>query len=88
MGTAGERKTRSGFSCEIELTSATIFVSFSLASLTIPSFVHGTGLGLIDATIFPIMAVLVDTRHRAVYGSVYAITDLAFCTPYVIGWYF
>jgi len=42
---------------------------------------------MIDATAFPMMAVLVDTRHRAVYGSVYAIADLAFCTPYVIGKY-
>ena len=53
--------------------------------LILPGAVHGFGIGLIDASVFPIMAVLVDIRHRAVYGSVYAIADLSFCAAFVAG---
>lgn len=33
----------------------------------------------------PIMAYLVDLRHVSVYGSVYAIADVAFCMGFAIG---
>ena len=33
----------------------------------------------------PIMGYLVDLRHVSVYGSVYAIADVAFCMGYAIG---
>lgn len=33
----------------------------------------------------PIMGHLVDLRHTSVYGSVYAIADVAFCMGFAIG---
>jgi len=33
----------------------------------------------------PTMGYLVDIRHASVYGSVYAIADVAFCLGYAIG---
>lgn len=33
----------------------------------------------------PIMGYLVDLRHTSVYGSVYAIADVAFCMGFAIG---
>lgn len=33
----------------------------------------------------PIMGHLVDLRHAPVYGSVYAIADVAFCMGFAIG---
>lgn len=33
----------------------------------------------------PLMAYLVDIRHISVYGSVYAIADVAFCMGFAIG---
>ena len=50
-----------------------------------PGVIHGFGIALVDSSIFPMMAVLVDTRHNSIYGSVYAIADLSFCLAYIIG---
>jgi len=33
----------------------------------------------------PIMGYLVDLRHVPVYGSVYAIADVAFCVGFAVG---
>lgn len=41
--------------------------------------------GMVDSSMMPIMATLVDLRHVAVYGSVYAIADVAFCVGFAIG---
>jgi len=51
----------------------------------VPGFFIGLGGSLVDIGIFPIMAYLVDTRHNSEYGSVYAITDVAFCAAFAIG---
>lgn len=40
---------------------------------------------MVDSSMMPIMGYLVDIRHVAVYGSVYAIADVAFCLGYAIG---
>ncbi|CAD5111653.1 DgyrCDS941 [Dimorphilus gyrociliatus] len=42
-------------------------------------------IGMVDSSMMPIMGYLVDIRHVAVYGSVYAIADVAFCLGYAIG---
>ncbi|KAG5840277.1 hypothetical protein ANANG_G00187100 [Anguilla anguilla] len=42
-------------------------------------------LGMVDSSMMPIMAYLVDIRHASVYGSVYAIADVAFCMGFAIG---
>ena len=36
-------------------------------------------VGMVDVSMMPIMGYLVDLRHVSVYGSVYAIADVAFC---------
>ncbi len=40
---------------------------------------------MVDAAMMPLMGVLVDLRHVAVYGSVYAIADVAFCMSFALG---
>lgn len=41
--------------------------------------------GMVDGTMMPIMAHLVDIRHSAVYGGVYAIADVGLCIGFAIG---
>ncbi|KAI0209453.1 Synaptic vesicular amine transporter [Lamellibrachia satsuma] len=40
---------------------------------------------MVDSSMLPIMGHLVDLRHVSIYGSVYAITDVAFCLGFAIG---
>ena len=42
-------------------------------------------IGMVDSSMMPIMGYLVDLRHVSVYGSVYAIADVAFCLGFAIG---
>ncbi len=53
----------------------TLFFSFDLQCLS----------GMVDSSMMPIMGYLVDLRHVSVYGSVYAIADVAFCLGFAIG---
>ncbi|ELK36757.1 Synaptic vesicular amine transporter [Myotis davidii] len=46
---------------------------------------HKWQLGMVDSSMMPIMGYLVDLRHVSVYGSVYAIADVAFCMGYALG---
>lgn len=45
----------------------------------------GFAIGMVDSSMMPIMGHLVDLRHTSVYGSVYAIADVAFCMGFAIG---
>ncbi|XP_053125753.1 chromaffin granule amine transporter isoform X2 [Hemicordylus capensis] len=45
----------------------------------------GFALGMVDSSMMPIMGYLVDLRHNSVYGSIYAIADVAFCMGFAIG---
>ncbi|GAB1293210.1 Chromaffin granule amine transporter [Apodemus speciosus] len=45
----------------------------------------GFAIGMVDSSLMPIMGYLVDLRHTSVYGSVYAIADVAFCVGFAIG---
>ncbi|XP_074143549.1 chromaffin granule amine transporter isoform X1 [Sminthopsis crassicaudata] len=45
----------------------------------------GFAIGMVDSSIMPIMGHLVDLRHTSVYGSIYAIADVAFCMGFAIG---
>ncbi|XP_031999497.1 chromaffin granule amine transporter isoform X2 [Hylobates moloch] len=45
----------------------------------------GLAIGMVDSSMMPIMGHLVDLRHTSVYGSVYAIADVAFCLGFAIG---
>ncbi|KTF77880.1 hypothetical protein cypCar_00025838 [Cyprinus carpio] len=41
--------------------------------------------GMVDSSMMAIMGYLVDIRHMSVYGSVYAIADVALCMGFAIG---
>nr|DBA30195.1 TPA: hypothetical protein GDO54_006208 [Pyxicephalus adspersus] len=45
----------------------------------------GIALGMVDASIMPIMGHLVDLRHTSVYGGIYAISDIALCMGFAVG---
>ncbi|KAI3381964.1 hypothetical protein SNEBB_008037 [Seison nebaliae] len=53
--------------------------------LIVPNAGLGLAIGMVDSSVMPMMAHLVDIRHVAVYGSVYAITDVAFCLSFFCG---
>uniref|UniRef100_A0A673LXR0 Chromaffin granule amine transporter-like n=1 Tax=Sinocyclocheilus rhinocerous TaxID=307959 RepID=A0A673LXR0_9TELE len=42
-------------------------------------------LGMVDSSMMAIMGYLVDIRHMSVYGSVYAIADVALCMGFAVG---
>ncbi|XP_040271844.1 chromaffin granule amine transporter-like [Bufo bufo] len=50
-----------------------------------PNIATGIAVGMIDASIMPIMGQLVDLRHTSVYGGIYAISDIATCMGYALG---
>ncbi|XP_035673220.1 LOW QUALITY PROTEIN: synaptic vesicular amine transporter-like [Branchiostoma floridae] len=56
----------------------------SLSGLIVPNFAIGFAIGMVDASMMPIMGYLVDLRHVSVYGTVYAIADVAFCLGFAI----
>ncbi|GCB75108.1 hypothetical protein scyTo_0018174 [Scyliorhinus torazame] len=53
--------------------------------LILPMCGTGISIGMIDASMIPIMGYLVDIRHVSVYGSIYAISDVALCLGFAIG---
>ncbi|XP_063722891.1 synaptic vesicular amine transporter-like isoform X1 [Symsagittifera roscoffensis] len=57
----------------------------SMNGLVIPGFGLGFAIGMVDASMMPMMGYLVDLRYVSVYGSVYAIADVAFCVGYAVG---
>uniref|UniRef100_A0A8R1E0R6 MFS domain-containing protein n=2 Tax=Caenorhabditis japonica TaxID=281687 RepID=A0A8R1E0R6_CAEJA len=71
-----------GFSL-LSIPSAT-----SVTGLIIPHGLLGFSIGMIDASMFPLMGYLVDIRHVGVYGSIYAIADAAFCFAFALGPFF
>ncbi|CAG0923747.1 unnamed protein product [Notodromas monacha] len=40
---------------------------------------------MVDSSMMPELGHIVDVRHSSVYGSVYAIGDVAFCLGFAIG---
>ncbi|VDM24512.1 unnamed protein product [Toxocara canis] len=59
-----------------------------VGGLILPNFFMGFSIGMIDASMFPLMGYLVDLRHVGVYGSIYAIADTAFCFAFALGPFF
>ncbi|GAB6027836.1 hypothetical protein CHUAL_002062 [Chamberlinius hualienensis] len=53
--------------------------------LIAPNAGLGFAIGMVDSSMMPQLGFLVDIRHSAVYGSVYAIGDVAFCLGFAIG---
>lgn len=59
----------------------------SINHLIVPNAGLGFAIGMVDSSMMPELGFLVDIRHSAVYGSVYAIGDVAFCLGFAIGKY-
>ena len=57
----------------------------NIYGLIIPNSGLGFAIGMVDSTMMPTMGYLVDIRHSSVYGSVYAIADVAFCLGFALG---
>ncbi|EFN70897.1 Synaptic vesicular amine transporter [Camponotus floridanus] len=57
----------------------------SINHLIVPNAGLGFAIGMVDSSMMPQLGYLVDIRHTAVYGSVYAIGDVAFCLGFAIG---
>ncbi|XP_053245046.1 synaptic vesicular amine transporter isoform X1 [Podarcis raffonei] len=57
----------------------------NIYGLIAPNFGVGFAIGMVDSSMMPIMGYLVDLRHVSVYGSVYAIADVAFCMGFALG---
>ncbi|XP_007424088.1 synaptic vesicular amine transporter [Python bivittatus] len=57
----------------------------NIYGLIAPNFGVGFAIGMVDSSLMPIMGYLVDLRHVSVYGSVYAIADVAFCMGFALG---
>lgn len=53
--------------------------------MIIPNAGLGFAIGMVDSCMMPELGYLVDIRHSAVYGSVYALGDVAFCLGFAIG---
>ncbi|XP_071447865.1 synaptic vesicular amine transporter [Hetaerina americana] len=56
-----------------------------IKQLILPNAGLGFAIGMVDSSMMPELGFLVDIRHSAVYGSVYAIGDVAFCLGYAVG---
>uniref|UniRef100_A0A8C6KWU5 Solute carrier family 18 member A1 n=1 Tax=Nothobranchius furzeri TaxID=105023 RepID=A0A8C6KWU5_NOTFU len=57
----------------------------SIHGLIGPNGGLGFAIGMVDSSMMAIMGYLVDIRHASVYGSVYAIADVALCMGFAIG---
>ncbi|XP_051896718.1 chromaffin granule amine transporter-like [Pristis pectinata] len=57
----------------------------NIFELIAPGCGAGLAIGMIDSSMVPIMGHLVDIRHVSVYGSVFAIADVALCMGFAIG---
>ncbi|XP_026461685.1 synaptic vesicular amine transporter-like [Ctenocephalides felis] len=57
----------------------------SINHLIVPNAGLGFAIGMVDSSMMPELGYLVDIRHSAVYGSVYALGDVAFCLGFAIG---
>uniref|UniRef100_A0A915ITN1 Uncharacterized protein n=1 Tax=Romanomermis culicivorax TaxID=13658 RepID=A0A915ITN1_ROMCU len=69
-----------------------IFVSFgsipmakNVTHLIVPHFGVGLGIAVIDASLMPLLAWLVERRHNASYCLIYSLTQMAVCLAYGLG---
>ncbi|XP_023226940.1 synaptic vesicular amine transporter-like [Centruroides sculpturatus] len=65
--------------------ATTIPFAVHVTHLLLPHFGIGLGIGVADAALMPLLASLVDKRHVSVYGSVYALAQVAVSLAYSLG---
>ncbi|NP_001037956.1 novel solute carrier family 18 (vesicular monoamine) slca18 protein [Xenopus tropicalis] len=58
---------------------------FAELAQKIGSAALGIGFGMMETSVMPLMAHLVDLRHTSNYGGIYAISDIALCIGYALG---
>uniref|UniRef100_A0A8D8X8P2 Synaptic vesicular amine transporter n=4 Tax=Cacopsylla melanoneura TaxID=428564 RepID=A0A8D8X8P2_9HEMI len=68
-----------GVSCLLVPTANTI------SGLVGPHLGLGLGIGVLDSALVPLLASVVDSRHSAHYGSIYALQQTAVSLAYSIG---
>ena len=56
-----------------------------MTQLILPNAGLGLSVALIESSILPFLANLVDVRHTAAFGKVFAIADTSFCLSYCLG---
>lgn len=56
-----------------------------MMALALPHLILGLGVGTVDAALMPHLAALVDARHVAAYGAVYAVAQAAVALAYFLG---
>ena len=57
-----------------------------MVHLILPHFCIGLGIGIVDASLMPLLARLVERRGLADgYGAVYAVSQTAVCLAYSVG---
>ncbi|KAH8299994.1 hypothetical protein KR044_008451 [Drosophila immigrans] len=69
----------------LTMTVPQIPMATSITHLIIPNAGLGFAIGMVDSSMMPELGYLVDIRHSAVYGSVYALGDVAFCVGFAVG---
>ena len=57
----------------------------SMWQLILPHFGLGLGLGVVDSSLMPLLAKLVEDRHVGAYGSVFAVSQTAVSLAYGLG---
>lgn len=67
------------------IAQSQIPLATNINHLIAPNAGLGFAIGMVDSSMMPELGYLVDIRHAAVYGSVYAIGDVAFCLGFAIG---
>ncbi|CAG0898676.1 unnamed protein product, partial [Cyprideis torosa] len=67
------------------LCSMLVPLATSMWHLVLPHFGLGLGIGVVDASLMPMLAYLMELRHSAKYGAVYAIAQTGVCSAYFLG---
>uniref|UniRef100_A0A1A9VIZ1 Major facilitator superfamily (MFS) profile domain-containing protein n=1 Tax=Glossina austeni TaxID=7395 RepID=A0A1A9VIZ1_GLOAU len=60
-------------------------IATSIVLLIGPNAGLGIGFAMVESSMMPQLSYLVDIRHTAVYGGVYAVGDMAFCVAFIVG---
>ncbi|XP_074552443.1 synaptic vesicular amine transporter-like [Halichoeres trimaculatus] len=69
----------------VGITTISFRFSKNFYDLLILNTFIGFSVGAVDSSVMPLMGNLVDLRHLPVYGSVYAIADVALCIGFSVG---
>ncbi|ELT91656.1 hypothetical protein CAPTEDRAFT_17780 [Capitella teleta] len=56
-----------------------------ITHLITPHLFLGLAIGMVDAALMPLLALLVETRHVSVYGTVYAIEQVSVSLGFALG---